>query len=90
VSCGSSQNMASPESSSVAGLADEYDFIIIGGGTAGLVLAARLTENPQLQIVVIEAGANRLSDPRITTPGLALSTWSNSEFDWCFETVPQV
>lgn len=37
-----------------------FDYVIIGGGTAGLVLAARLSENPAIQVVVLEAGEKRL------------------------------
>ena len=37
-----------------------FDYVIIGGGTAGLVLAARLSENPVVQVLVLEAGENRL------------------------------
>ena len=37
-----------------------FDYVVIGGGTAGLVLAARLTENPGVQVAVLEAGEERL------------------------------
>ncbi len=37
-----------------------FDYIIVGGGTAGLVLAARLTEDPNVQVIVLEAGEKRL------------------------------
>lgn len=40
-----------------------YDYVVIGGGTAGLVVAARLSENPDVSVAVLEAGANRLDDP---------------------------
>lgn len=35
---------------------DQYDFIVIGGGTAGNVVAGRLAENPDVSVAVIEAG----------------------------------
>jgi choline dehydrogenase-like flavoprotein len=41
-------------------LSKSYDFIIIGGGTAGLALANRLTENPDTNVLVLEAGLARL------------------------------
>jgi choline dehydrogenase len=36
--------------------AQQFDFIVVGGGTAGNVVAARLAENPKLRVLVIEAG----------------------------------
>lgn len=41
-------------------LEDFFDFLIIGGGTAGLVLAALLSEDPNVRVGVIEAGLSRL------------------------------
>ena len=68
----------------------EYDFVIVGGGTAGLVVANRLTEDPKVQVLVLEAGSDRSQDPRVVIPGLATTTWDNDDFDWQFVTVPQV
>ena len=42
-----------------------FDYVIVGGGTAGLVLAARLSENPATSVLVLEAGAAHLNDPMI-------------------------
>ncbi|KAM7210300.1 L-sorbose 1-dehydrogenase [Rhypophila decipiens] len=64
------------------------DIVIIGGGTAGLVLASRLSENESLHIIVIEAGDDHRADPQVLTPGM----WpllTNSSSNWAFKTTPQ-
>ena len=69
--------------------ASEYDFIVVGGGTSGLVVAARLTEDPNVQVLVLEAGQDHLADPRVNIPAM----WAaavGSELDWQFVTTPQV
>lgn len=67
-----------------------YDYVICGGGTAGLVVAARLSEDPNVTVGVLEAGENRLNDPLIDAPALFIQTWDKPEYDWSFKTVPQV
>ncbi|KAF9073601.1 GMC oxidoreductase [Rhodocollybia butyracea] len=67
-----------------------FDYIIIGGGTAGLTLASRLSENPAWSILVLEAGNSHLGDhPLITRPGQYGMQITNPEYDWAFKTVPQ-
>ncbi|KAL8687783.1 MAG: hypothetical protein Q9218_006143 [Villophora microphyllina] len=66
-----------------------FDYLIAGGGTAGLALAARLTENPRVTVGVLEAGIDRTSDPNVLTPGFAPVMWDNPDYDWVFKTVPQ-
>jgi len=50
-------------------LKHDYDYLIIGGGTAGLAVAARLSENPDVTVGVLEAGKNKLDDFIVDTPG---------------------
>ena len=66
------------------------DIIIVGGGTAGLVVANRLSEEPTLQILVIEAGIDRHDDPKILTPGLVVSNLDDPDYSWRFMSEPQV
>lgn len=71
-------------------LSQSYDYVICGGGTAGLTIAARLTENPDVTVGVIEAGKNRLDDPLVDTPAAFIQLLGNKDYDWAFNTVPQV
>ncbi|KAK6435019.1 hypothetical protein LTR95_008802, partial [Oleoguttula sp. CCFEE 5521] len=70
-------------------LAQEYDYVVIGGGTAGLCVAARLSENPDVKVGVLEAGKNLMDDPAVYTPGLYPTMIGREKYDWCFNTVPQ-
>ncbi|KAK4994982.1 hypothetical protein LTR66_005112 [Elasticomyces elasticus] len=70
-------------------LKQDFDFIICGGGTAGLVVAARLSENPKFKIGVIEAGKMRLGDPLVDTPAMFTQMLGNPEYDWMLRTTPQ-
>lgn len=67
----------------------EYDFVIVGGGTSGLVVATRLSEAPNNKILVLEAGSDHTEDPRVKTP-IFYSALLGSEADWSFRSEPQV
>ncbi|KAJ7036518.1 alcohol oxidase [Mycena alexandri] len=66
-----------------------FDFIIVGGGTSGLTVAARLSEDSSISVLVLEAGQANLNDPEILTPGGFGKRFGNAQYDWAFKTTPQ-
>ena len=64
-----------------------YDYVIVGGGSAGCVLAARLSENPDARVLLLEAGPEASAD-EIEIPA-AMSRLLQGKYDWNYTTVPQ-
>ncbi|MBB2772086.1 MULTISPECIES: GMC family oxidoreductase [Mycolicibacterium] len=65
-----------------------FDYVIAGGGTAGCVLAARLSEDPDVTVCLIEAGPTDVGDDKI----LVLADWMHlldSGYDWDYPVEPQ-
>ena len=67
---------------------EEFDYIVVGLGTAGSVIAARLGEHGHNTIAVIEAGANYLKNPYVNTPNTAAYLWDNPLYPPPFESPP--
>jgi len=64
-----------------------YDYVIVGGGSAGCVLAVRLTENPAVRVLLLEAGG-RDSHPYIHMP-VGFAKMTTGPFTWGLTTAPQ-
>lgn len=65
----------------------EFDFIVIGAGSAGCVLANRLSANPRHRVALLEAGG-RDHSPWIHIPVGYFKTMGNPKTDWCYHTAP--
>lgn len=66
----------------------KFDYLVVGGGTAGLAVAARLTEDPDLTVGVLEAGPAVYNDVTVNIPG-CYGESLGADLDWKFQTTPQ-
>lgn len=66
-----------------------FDYVVLGGGTAGLVVAARLSEDADVTVAVIEAGDFQRHNPNVTNTTV-LGIAKGTEVDWLYQSVPQV
>ena len=69
--------------------AEDYDYVIVGAGTAGCVLAARLSEDPSVRVCLVEAGGPRDKHPFIQVPALVGAAIGNRSLGWGLATEPQ-
>ncbi|SEC86228.1 GMC family oxidoreductase [Streptomyces melanosporofaciens] len=67
---------------------DQFDYVVVGGGTAGSVVASRLSEDPSVSVCLLEAGPSDVGDDNI----LRLNRWMGllgSGYDWDYPVEPQ-
>lgn len=66
-----------------------FSYVIVGGGTAGLTIANRLTQDPGVTVLVIESGQAGQGDPRLTDPANSTLASDSPDLTWGFVTTNQ-
>ena len=67
---------------------EKFDYVVVGGGSAGCVVASRLSENPKVSVCLLEAGGPGNNWVVKAPIGIAIQVPSKTN-NWAFETVPQ-
>lgn len=74
--------------SALHNITKDYDFLVVGGGTSGLVIANRLSEDPTVSVAIIEAGGSVFDNENVTSIsgyGKAFGT----DIDWAYQSEAQ-
>ena len=67
---------------------DTYDYVIVGAGSAGAVVAARLSEDPRISVLLLEAGGETEGADEVAIPA-AFSSLFKTRWDWNYSTTEQ-
>jgi choline dehydrogenase-like flavoprotein len=81
-----------PWSQNILAARSTFDYVIVGAGPAGLLVANRLSANPDITVAVIEAGASAYNNPNVTRLPRSIAEFSpgiGTSVDWSYTSAPQ-
>lgn len=70
-------------------LAETFDYVIVGGGTCGLVLANRLSQDPDMTVAVIDPGSDERTNLLVRLPASSMPLFLSKATNWDYQTLPQ-
>ncbi len=71
-------------------LRSTYDYIVIGSGSSGSIVASKLSENPNITVLLLEAGKSAATVPNVWVPNEINCLYNDPTIDWGYKTTPQV
>ena len=69
-------------------MAGEFDYIVVGAGSAGCIVASRLTEDPSTRVLLVEAGGSD-HNPIIAMPGALPFAYQSKRIGWGYQSGPE-
>jgi choline dehydrogenase len=66
-----------------------YDYVVVGGGTCGLLVANRLSRDSRISVAIVDPGSDQRNNPLVQKPAGSIALFRSLATNWDYTTVPQ-